>query len=209
MLPEDPKLRHHCNKDVDPIIDVEGLGQSWSNMHEWADVSFQPQSLEGVKPQDIENENTGGWRCPILLLWHGESDQHSAMRRTAEKWECQIPDISVKFVGNMPDLRAKIDFSQTYQWFEVSKHCDYFMLKFSKDNLFAQVSELASQGLAALQDLSSVEIMAFAETKRIQHVLDRAKKPSEATLKVEINVYGSVDDARIVGDKLCSAKMFL
>lgn len=177
-------------EDVDPIIDVEGLGQSWSNMQEWADISFQPPSLEGVEPQDIENETqaAGGARFCCYGM---------------------IPDISVKLVGNMPDLRAKIDLSQTYQWFEVSKHCDYFMLKFSEDYLFAQVSELASQGLAALQDLSSVEIMAFVETKRIQHVFDRAKKPAEATLKVEVNVYGSMDDARIVGDKLCSAKMYL
>jgi SWI/SNF-related matrix-associated actin-dependent regulator of chromatin subfamily A3 len=109
----------------------------------------------------------------------------------------------------MHHLSTKIDSSQTYQSFEVSRHSDYFMLKFSEDDIFAQVNELASQGLAALQDVSSVEIRAFAETRRIQHVFARAKKPGEATLKVEINVYGSVDDAGMVGDKLCSAKLFL
>jgi SWI/SNF-related matrix-associated actin-dependent regulator of chromatin subfamily A3 len=112
-------------------------------------------------------------------------------------------------VGDMHHLSTKIDPSQTYQSFEVSKHSDYFMLKFSEDSIFAQVNELASQGLAALQDVSSVEIRAFAETKRIQHVFARAKKPGEATLKVEINVYGSIDDAKMVGGKLCSAKLFL
>jgi hypothetical protein len=51
-------------EDVDPIIDVEGFGQSWSNMQEWADISFQPPSLEGAAPQDIENETmaAGGVR---------------------------------------------------------------------------------------------------------------------------------------------------
>jgi SWI/SNF-related matrix-associated actin-dependent regulator of chromatin subfamily A3 len=50
---------------------------------------------------------------------------------------------------------------------------------------------------------------AFVETKRILHVFSRAKKPGEATLKVEINVYGSLEDANVIGDKLCSAKLYL
>jgi SWI/SNF-related matrix-associated actin-dependent regulator of chromatin subfamily A3 len=129
--------------------------------------------------------------------------------RTANGSRYQIPEVSVKLVGNMAELQSKIDPEQNYQSFNVSKHSDYFMLKFSDDSLFAQVSELASRGLTALEDLSSTEIRAFVETKRLQHVFARAKKPGEATLKVELNVYGPVDDAKIVGDKLCSAKMFL
>ena len=121
----------------------------------------------------------------------------------------QLSDVSVKLVGNMQDLQAKIVPSLTHQSFEVSKHSDYFMLKFSDGELFAQISELACRGLAELQELPSVEIVAFAETKRIQHVFARTKKPGEATLKVEVNVYGSADDTKIVGDKLCSVKMFL
>ena len=51
-------------EDVDPIVDVEGLGQSWSNMQEWADISFQLPPLEGAAAQDIENETmaAGGVR---------------------------------------------------------------------------------------------------------------------------------------------------
>ena len=109
----------------------------------------------------------------------------------------------------MRDLQAKIVPSLTHQSFEVSKHFDYFMLKFSDGELFAQISELACRGLAELQELPSVEIVAFAETKRIQRVFARTKKPGEATLKVEGNVYGSADDTKVVGDKLCSVKMFL
>lgn len=83
------------------------------------------------------------------------------------------------------------------------------MLKFPDGEIFAQISELACRGLAELQEIPSVEIMAFVETKRLQRVFARAKKPSEATLKVEVNLYGSTDDAKVVGDKLCAAKMFL
>lgn len=121
----------------------------------------------------------------------------------------KIPDVSVKLVGEMLSLRTKVDPSQPYQSFAVSKHSEYFMLKSSDNEVYALVNELASQGLAALQDLSSVEIMAFAETAKIQSVLTKAKKPGEATLKVEINVYGSIDIAEVVGRKLGAAKLFL
>lgn len=106
-------------------------------------------------------------------------------------------------------LRSKIDFSTAFQSFQVTREADYFMLKFSEDELFAQINEHVSRGLAALDDVPSVEKRAFAETSRIQCVLDRAKRPGEATLKVEVNLYGSVEEAGIVGDKLSATKLFL
>jgi len=109
----------------------------------------------------------------------------------------------------MLELAAKIDLSPPYQSFEVSKYFDYFMLKFPDGSPFAQVSELVSRGLTTLEQYQSIEMRAFVETKRILHVFSRAKKPGEATLKVEINAYGSIDDANVIGDKLCSAKLYL
>lgn len=109
----------------------------------------------------------------------------------------------------MRDLRGKIDPSSTHQRFGILKHFEYFMLKLPDGEIFAQVSELASRGLAELQDYPSVEIVAFVETIRLERVFARAKRPSEATLKTEVNLYGSIDDAKAVGDKLCAAKMFL
>jgi len=40
------------------------------------------------------------------------------MRRIADKWGCQIPDFSVKLVGDMDPLSTKIGPSQTYQLLE-------------------------------------------------------------------------------------------
>jgi hypothetical protein len=109
----------------------------------------------------------------------------------------------------MSELAAKIDPLPPYQSFEVSKYSDYFMLKFPDGSPFAQVSELVSRGLAKIQQYPSVEMRAFAETKRIQRVFSRAKKPGEATMTVEINIYGSVTDSDFIGDELSSAKLFL
>jgi len=74
---------------------------------------------------------------------------------------------------------------------------------------FAQVSELVSRGLANIQQYPSVEMRAFGETKRIQRVFSHAKKPGEATMTVEINMYGSVTDSDVIGEELSSAKLFL
>jgi hypothetical protein len=40
------------------------------------------------------------------------------MRRIADKWGCQIPDVSVNLVGDTHHLSTRIDPSQTYQSFE-------------------------------------------------------------------------------------------
>lgn len=109
----------------------------------------------------------------------------------------------------MPEIAAKIDSTQPYQSFDISKYGDYFTLQFPDASVFAQVSELISRGLTEIREYRSVEIRAFVETNRVYHVCSRAKKPSEATLKSEINIYGPVDDARSVGNRLGSAKIFL
>ncbi|KAL6413087.1 promoter binding protein RUSH-1alpha [Ilyonectria robusta] len=173
-----------------PIIDPNGAGKSWGNMQEWADTSFCLDQYDKIDPEDIENETkaAGG----IRFCCYG-----------------MLSDVSIKLVGNMRDLRSKIDPSSTHQRFGILKHFEYFMLKLPNGEIFAQVSELASRGLAELQDYPSVEIVAFVETTRLERVFARAKRPSEATLKTEVNLYGSIDDAKVIGDKLCAAKMFL
>ncbi|KAI1128500.1 SNF2 family N-terminal domain-containing protein [Nemania abortiva] len=93
--------------------------------------------------------------------------------------------------------------------FMVSRYDDYWTLNFPNHELFAQVSELVSRGLSVVQNFSSIEVKAFVETKKVQDILRRAKKPGEATLKANFNIYGSMDDARAVGNKLSAAKMFL
>ncbi|KAJ3548576.1 hypothetical protein NM208_g940 [Fusarium decemcellulare] len=174
----------------DPILDANGAGWSWSSMQEWADASFRPKPLESLDPEDIEKEAAA-------------ADGH--------RFCCfgMLADVSIKLVGDMLALQSKIDASLIHQIFNISRHIEYFMLKFSDGGLFAQVNELASQGLAQLNDITSVELVAFVETERLQRVFARAKKPSEATLKVQVNFYGSVDDAAAVGQKLGAAKLFL
>ncbi|KAI1060017.1 hypothetical protein LB506_012626 [Fusarium annulatum] len=109
---------------------------------------------------------------------------------------------------NLTPLLAEDDAEQS----EDSRLCCYgmyFMLKLPDGSIFAQLNELACKGIAEAQKVASIESIAFIDTKRLKHVFSRAKKPSEATLKVEVNFYGSADAAELVGDKLCREKMFL
>lgn len=109
----------------------------------------------------------------------------------------------------MSEIYAKIDPNKPYHSFTVSKDGNYFMLKFTDGSLFAQLNEALAAGLGSLENLTSVEITAYATTKSIQHVLSRAKTPGAAKLRADINVYGAIEDANIVGEKLCTAKVFL
>ncbi len=49
---------------ADPMIDTQGLGESWVNMQEWADISFQTEPVDYIVLQDIQNETkaAGGVR---------------------------------------------------------------------------------------------------------------------------------------------------
>lgn len=176
--------------EEDPNTSVNDHEKWWDAIRQWADKSFQPNRPDDTVLQAINAETltAGGTRFCCYGM---------------------IPNAVVKLVGNMPEIAAKIDSTQPYQSFDISKYGDYFTLKFPDASVFAQVSELISRGLAEIREYRSVEIRAFVETNRVYHVCSRAKKPSEATLKSEINIYGPVDDARSVGNRLGSAKIFL
>ena len=54
------------------MIETEGLGESWMNMQEWADLSFQPEALDYGALQHIESETKAAGGGSICLLWHGK-----------------------------------------------------------------------------------------------------------------------------------------
>lgn len=49
---------------ADPMIGTEGLGESWMNMQEWADLSLLLEVMDSATLQDIETETetAGGIR---------------------------------------------------------------------------------------------------------------------------------------------------
>jgi hypothetical protein len=112
----------------------------------------------------------------------------------------------------MTQLGSRLDLARPTHEFEVSMHSDYIMLKFPDETPFAQVSELLTRGLGAMDKLGTqppVEAKAFVNTKAVHGVLQRAKKPSEAVLKVDLNIYGPRSDADSVGSVLSDNRIYL
>ncbi|KAF5532223.1 DNA repair recombination rad5c [Fusarium mexicanum] len=173
-----------------PIIDTDGAGTSWGNMQEWADSLFYLDPRDHLTP----------------LLIEDDTEQSEVSRICCYG---MVPDVPIKLVGDMRDLQSRINPCLPYQMFTISGYYQYFMVKLPDGSIFAQINELACKGIAESQKVASIECMAFVDTKLLQHIFSRAKKPSEATLKVEVNFYGPVDNAELVGEKLCSEKMFL
>lgn len=112
-------------------------------------------------------------------------------------------------VGSMLELQQRIKFTNPHIMFPVAKHGKYIVLKFPDDTVFAQVSQQAEKAFMIIDDFQHVEIVAYVEAQTVQKVLKKSNRPGEATLKAEFNIYGSKENANIIGDKLSMEKVFL
>lgn len=93
--------------------------------------------------------------------------------------------------------------------FQVMKGEKYYAIQFSDGVDFGMVNAQTARALDNVVSQPSVYLEAFALAEQCQRVLRRARKPSEATLTVDIYVCGSIDAKQIVGDRLSAAKVYL
>ncbi|EJT75963.1 hypothetical protein GGTG_05888 [Gaeumannomyces tritici R3-111a-1] len=137
-----------------------------------------------------------------------------AMEGKAGDYYCfgAIHDGFVRLVGNMGALETKLGSADEVHQFNVCLDSEYIMLKFPDDTEFAQVSELLTRGLGAIHKLcpdGDLDVRAFAKSADARNVLQRAKRPAEAVLKVDINIYGPRSCAEKVGSALSDAEIYL
>ncbi|KAK0747369.1 SNF2 family N-terminal domain-containing protein [Apiosordaria backusii] len=171
-----------------PITELAVLGQAWSQMEDWATSCGLQYHAVAEMVEDETREAGGVQFCCYGMI-------------------CQT---EVKLVGNMLALMNEIDNGQETQSFNVTQHEAYFMLMFPRSNLlFAQINQALSPALTSLKDLGSVEVKAFANTRHIRSVSSKANTLGQAKLRVDVNIYGSVADAKAVGARLSASKMFL
>ena len=109
----------------------------------------------------------------------------------------------------MLQLRNKLDQTELVHSFEVIQHATYSMLYLSDGTPFAQANELISKAIGSILELPSVYCTAFANNDACERIFSRAKRPAEAILKVEINVYGEPERSDDVGKRLMNAKVYL
>ena len=112
----------------------------------------------------------------------------------------------------MSHLQKKLEsypVSQGYHSFKVEKGQQYCSIRFSDEVDFGIVNAQTACALDAIVSEPSVYFEAFVLARECHNILRRARKPSEATLTVDIYVCGSADVRGLVGDRLSTAKVYL
>ncbi|KAK1507948.1 SNF2 family domain-containing protein [Colletotrichum costaricense] len=128
-------------------------------------------------------------------------------------------NVDIKLIGDMGVIDTKLRESCrasapgriAFQRFTLSDLQEHICLSFKDDNTeFGYLRSGPGKALARLLTLDSrVEFEPIAPTNALRETIGRAKKPVEAMVKVDINVYGPRAMAKVVGDKLTEGKLWL
>jgi SWI/SNF-related matrix-associated actin-dependent regulator of chromatin subfamily A3 len=99
---------------------------------------------------------------------------------------------------------------QPYQSFTLTGQPDHVLLSFKNDRIeFGYLRSNMNKALGDLLSESTLEFEAVAPTITLRETIGRAKKASEAMVKVDINVYGPRSSALSVGQRLSAYKLWL
>ena len=82
-------------------------------------------------------------------------------------------------------------------------------LMFPDGTQFALLNTHTTKVLASVIDLPSVELEALANLATLHETIARSTKASDATLRVNINLYGSKETWKKVGRQLSAGKIYL
>jgi SWI/SNF-related matrix-associated actin-dependent regulator of chromatin subfamily A3 len=93
--------------------------------------------------------------------------------------------------------------------FRVEKSLPQSVLTFPDGIKFALLNTHAAKVLNSVIELPSVEFEALANLNTLRETIYRAAKASDATLRVNINVYGSRETRKEVGFHLSAGKIYL
>ncbi|EEU41409.1 uncharacterized protein NECHADRAFT_122747 [Fusarium vanettenii 77-13-4] len=115
--------------------------------------------------------------------------------------------------GNMSTVDERLKACrERYQRFtlkEQKDHREHAFLCFSDDVTFGHLRSGIGKVLLSLMSKPNVEFEPIGETLKLREVIERAGKPSDAIVKVNIDVYGPRNSAKDVGDELSRAKLWL
>jgi len=135
----------------------------------------------------------------------------------ASEWICygMIHRVSAKVMdNNMSHVDSKLRevaerHSDDYYRFNVQKSVKDIFLQFYDGTSFALLNGHVTTGLLPVVESPVIELDALGSLHSIRETLGRATKSSDATVRLEINVYGPASHLKYVGDQLSSNKVFL
>lgn len=121
---------------------------------------------------------------------------------------------TVKLVGDMSQIEFKLSSGNSLQVdghlvFGVENSLRQAVLTFPDGTAFALLNAHAAKVLNSIIELPSVELEALANLNTLRETIYRAAKASDATLRVNINVYGSREARKEVGCHLSAGKIYL
>lgn len=106
-------------------------------------------------------------------------------------------------------LKACRDRYQRFTLKEHTDHREHAFLCFSDDLTFGHLRSGIGKVLLSLMSRPNVEFEPIGETAKLREIIERAGKPGDAIVKVNIDVYGPRSSARGVGKTLSDAKLWL
>ena len=106
------------------------------------------------------------------------------------------------------NLETCVPISDFYA-FEIVKQKDHVALQHPNGSIVGILSAQTAKALESVITEASVELEAFLRVSDCQNVIQRARKPGQATLDADVNVYGHSPSRKAVKSKLSSAKLYL
>jgi SWI/SNF-related matrix-associated actin-dependent regulator of chromatin subfamily A3 len=120
---------------------------------------------------------------------------------------------AAKLTGNMPNLRfrfkAEAPRISGHGVLRVGPAKEGLWLLFPDGSEFAQLNAHHTMVLKPIVDIQNMELEALVDPISLQEILERATKSAEATLRVNINLYGPRDLKDSVGQELSRGKVYL
>ncbi|EWY90122.1 hypothetical protein FOYG_07737 [Fusarium oxysporum NRRL 32931] len=123
-----------------------------------------------------------------------------------------LHNIEVKLVpDDMPSIDKRLAAeASAHQYFTPKEYQKQLMLCFPGDEKqFGHLPSATGQTLLLLMTQPSVDIQPLALKCDLREVINRANKPADARVKVDINIYGLRSKALDIGKRLSNGKLWL
>ncbi|TLD33781.1 hypothetical protein PspLS_00695 [Pyricularia sp. CBS 133598] len=180
------------------IIDTSSLNKTLGEIHDWADLALGVASEHHENAKNIVQRSLGA----------------------VDKGKCEyccygmIHEAGIKLMGGMEQLLCRLDLSQSViELGLIQTIPGNPLLEFADGIPLAQISKPIGQTLEAiskkLEQKDPIDIRAFVRPMAVRDVLQRATRRFDATLKVDMNVYGAPANADVVGHILSECRIFL
>ncbi|KAH6647230.1 SNF2 family N-terminal domain-containing protein [Truncatella angustata] len=177
-----------------------------ADFQQWADDTMPRGRYSSSSADDVENVDRGDSQ--------DERGDAGTAHGTRPGDICygMLHNVDVKVVGDMSVLDAKLRPTQNTtlnQRFQLKDKTDHVQLSFADGTEFGYLRGNYTKGLASYLASPTLYFEAIVGTDTLRETIGRAAKPSEALVRVNINVYGPPSEADDVGARLSEHKLWL